>query len=271
MKALEAFNAGSLEEAIELAKEQVKKNPTDVNHRHVFAEMLCWSGDLERADKQLETLSMQDPQAAMPLALFRQLIRGEMTRQECFRKGNSPEVLKEMDPVTEMQMELLLCLREENNDRASELAEKIEAERPKIKGVCDGNEFEDMRDLDDSCASFFEVLTSTGKYFWVPMQYVETIAFAPVENSRDLMWRRAHMVVAGGPDGEVFLPTNYALSLGSDDKQLRLGRATDWKGVEDGPLQGLGRRLLLIGEEDKSLLDVTEIEFAEPKSTNSAE
>ena len=88
MKALEAFNAGSLDEAIDLAKNEVKSNPTDVAKRNVFCEMLCWAGDLKRADKQLETLMMQDPSSAMGMALFRQLIRGETARQECFNEGS---------------------------------------------------------------------------------------------------------------------------------------------------------------------------------------
>ena len=50
------------------------------------------------------------------------------------------------------------------------------------------------------------MLTSTGKYYWIPMERVEMIEFHDPARPRDLLWRRAHMVVRGGPDGEVFLP-----------------------------------------------------------------
>lgn len=261
MNALEAFNAGSLEEALELAKQDVKSNPTDVAKRNIFCEMLCWSGDLERADKQLETLMMQDPSAAMGLALFRQLIRGEMTRQDCFTKLHAPELLKEANEITKLQIDLLLSIKEDNNTRAFEIIEEIDEKRPRVSGTCDGEAFEDIRDLDDTCATFFEVLTSTGKYYWVPFSDVDLISLQPIERPRDLLWRRAHMIVRGGPDGEVFLPVNYAKSLGSDDKQLCLGRATAWSGDEGTPMQGLGRRLMLIGENDKSLLGMTDLVF----------
>lgn len=261
MNALEAFNVGSLEEALEISKQEVKSNPTDVAKRNTFCEMLCWSGDLERADKQLDTLMMQDPSAAMGLALFRQLIRAEMSRQECFQKGRAPELLHEVDEVTRLQIDLLLCMREGQAARALELVAEIDEKRPKVVGTCDGEAFDDIRDLDDSCATFAEVLTSTGKYYWVPFEKIDLISLQPIERPRDLLWRRAHMIVRGGPDGEVYLPLNYAKSLGSDDKQLCLGRATDWTGGEDEPVQGLGRRLWLIGENDKTLLQVEDFVF----------
>lgn len=274
MNAIEAFNAGSLEEALEIAKGEVKNNPTDVARRNTYCELLCWVGELEKADKQLETLMMQDPSAAMGLSLFRQLIRGELSRQECFHKGRAPELLEGVDDLLQKQIELLLAMREGMQDRARELAEVIEQERPRIQGICDGNAFDDLRDLDDTCSTFFEVLTSTGKYYWIPMSRVLVVQLHPITRPRDLMWRRAHMIVQDGPDGEVYLPLNYALSLGSEDKQLRLGRATDWKGGEEGPVQGLGRRMMLIGEEDRSLLEVSEFLFgdaaAEQGSADSA-
>ena len=73
-----------------------------------------------------------------------------------------------------------------------------------MAGTCDGVEFEDLRDLDDLMAPLFEVLTSNGKYYWVPIEQVELIEFRPVVRPRDLLWRRVRMVVKDGPDGEVY-------------------------------------------------------------------
>ncbi|MEI7815483.1 MAG: type VI secretion system accessory protein TagJ, partial [Coriobacteriia bacterium] len=73
------------------------------------------------------------------------------------------------------------------------------------------------------------VLTSTGKYYWIPLEAVELAEFRPPERPRDLLWRPTHMVVTDGPDGEVFLPTIYPLTFANGDDQLRLGRGTDWR------------------------------------------
>ena len=80
---------------------------------------------------------------------------------------------------------------------------QAEETRPKVRGVCDGKPFDDFRDLDDLTAAVFEVLTSTGKYYWIPVERVELIELRPVERVRDLLWRRARMVVLLRPTESV--------------------------------------------------------------------
>ena len=53
-----------------------------------------------------------------------------------------------------------------------------------------------MRDADDLLASCFEVITTTGKYFWIPPERVLLMEFHPAKRPRDLFWRRATMMVA---------------------------------------------------------------------------
>ena len=76
------------------------------------------------------------------------------------------------------------------------------------------------------------------------------------------------MVVCGGPDGEVFLPTLYAGSHASPDDRIRLGRMTEWRGGEDAPVQGMGQRLFALGDEDVSILELKQITIAAPTSDN---
>ena len=58
--AVELFQAGSLREAIELATAAVKAKPMEIAGRSILAELLSFSGDLERADKQLEAALLSD-------------------------------------------------------------------------------------------------------------------------------------------------------------------------------------------------------------------
>jgi type VI secretion system protein ImpE len=115
-------------------------------------------------------------------------------------------------------------------------------------------------------APFFEVLTSSGKYYWVPIERVEFVEFRTPERPKDLLWRRAHMVVREGPDGEVFVPSLYAQTHSHEDAQLRLGRRTEWIEKEGTPVRGVGQRMFLIGDEAKTILQLKEITFekAEP-------
>jgi type VI secretion system protein ImpE len=136
--------------------------------------------------------------------------------------------------------------------------------RPAKSGRCNGQPFDDLRDLDDLTSSFFEVLTTTGKYYWVPIERVELVEFRAPQRPRDLVWRRAHMVVRGGPDGEVFLPVLYAGSHEDADDRIRLGRYTDWRSGDGGPVRGMGQRMFLAGDREWGVLELEEIILTDP-------
>jgi type VI secretion system protein ImpE len=121
-----------------------------------------------------------------------------------------------------------------------------------------------MRDADDLLASCFEVITTTGKYFWIPPERVAALEFHAPKRPRDLFWRRASMQVAGGPDGEVYLPAIYP-PIGATTamtEALRLGRATDWQEAgAGGPTVGLGAVTILAGEEALTWLEMDKVTF----------
>lgn len=261
MTASELYQAGQLTAAIQAAIDEVKKNPADVGRRAFFCEMLCFAGDLERADKQIDTIITQKPDAGVTASLFRQLIRAEQSRTEVLQQGRAPETLAAPTPSMELILQASLASREGRGADAAALLEQAEAARPVVKGTCDGTPFEGLRDLDDLTAGVCEVLTSTGKYYWIPWETIELIEFRAPEHPRDLLWRPAKMTVRGGPDGEVYLPVIYSGTATQDDDSLRLGRSTDWQGEEGGVIRGVGQRTWLIGEEDRPLLSLQTLIF----------
>jgi type VI secretion system protein ImpE len=128
-------------------------------------------------------------------------------------------------------------------------------------GTAGGKAFDDLRDLDDLIASVFEVLTPTGKYYWVPINRVRVLEFRAPECTRDLLWRPARMAVEDGPDGEVYLPALYISSHASPDDRVRLGRVTEWQGGDGTPVRGLGQRMFLVGEDAQGIGDLGSLEF----------
>lgn len=259
MKATQLYQAGDLTAAVAAALEEVKQAPSDSGRRGFLCELLCFTGDLERADRQLDTLTNLAPEAAVGIALFRQLIRAEQARQQFYSIGAMPEFLGEPTPALKLYLEASIYVREQRPEEAAKLLAQAEEQRPKPKGICNGQPFEDFRDLDDLTAGFFEVLTSTGKYFWIPIERVETIEFRPPARPRDLLWQRAHLIVHNGPDGEVYLPTLYAGTSADADDKVRLGRYTDWRGGPGVPVRGAGQRTFLVGDEARSILELKEI------------
>lgn len=261
MDSHEHFQAGRLDQAIEAALHDVKQHPTELPRRSFLCELLCYTADLERADKQLDVLSTQDPELAVGVALFRQLIRAEQARRQFFAEGRLPEFVGLPTEPQKLSLQASIEIREGHVETAAKLLDEAEQARPHPRGTCDGQAFDDFRDLDDLLNSSLEVLTSNGKYFWIPAERVERIEFRTPRFPRDLLWVPVHMVVRDGPDGEVYLPTLYVGSHAEQDDALRLGRATDWRGGEGEPVRGFGQRTLLVGEEARPVLELKEIEF----------
>jgi type VI secretion system protein ImpE len=255
------FHAGQLAEAVAAAGAAVKRAPTDLGARILLAELLAFSGNAERADVILDAASDVDPSAAVVVAEFRQLLRAEMARRQLFRDGRVPEFLGEPTAAQRHALAALVASRAGDAEAAARETAAAEAARPHPRGTQAGQAFDDMRDADDVLASSLEVLTTTGKYFWVPIERVASVAFHAPKRPRDLLWRRASLSVADGPDGDVYIPATYAAPEGAD-ASLLLGRSTDWAGPDEGPVRGLGQRTFLIGDEAVAIMELGTIEFA---------
>ncbi|HXT81684.1 MAG TPA: type VI secretion system accessory protein TagJ [Acetobacteraceae bacterium] len=254
------FRAGKVDDAVAAAQTALRKAPTDLGVRVLLAELLVFAGNLERADVILDAASTIDPSTAMVVAEFRQLIRADMARRQLFRDGRVPEFLADPTEVQRLQLEALVALRADDVQEAAKKAAEAEAARPRVAGRHNGTAFDDLRDVDDLLAGSFEVLTTTGKYFWIPAERVTSIEFHAPKRMRDLMWRRASMSVAEGPDGDVYLPAIYVSQVAQSDP-LRLGRETDWRQADGGPVCGVGQRVFLVGDDDLGVMELGTLEF----------
>ena len=63
-----------------------------------------------------------------------------------------------------------------------------------------------------------------------------------------------------GPEGDVFLPALYPGTHEHADDAVKLGRATDWKDGDAGPVLGVGLRTFLAGDDPITLLEWRELE-----------
>lgn len=259
------FHAGKLNEAIAAANAEVRRKPGELGGRVLLAELLLFAGNLERADVILDAASQADPTAAVVVAEFRQLLRADIARRQCRREGRVPEFLGEPTPSLRASLAAHVALRAGDAAEASRQAEAAETVRPRVPGALkqEGGEiaFDDFRDVDDLCAGFFEVLTTTGKYFWVPTERVASIVFHPPKRPRDLAWRRVSMSVNDGPDGEVYIPAIYDSPQPDLSDDYRLGHETDWTDEAAGPVRGIGQRVFLAGDDAHPIMEMVELRF----------
>src|SRR6266567_6897351 len=90
MNPRELYQAGRLSDAIKALSAELRDNPTDVKRRTFLFELLCFAGEYERADKQLEVLAQAGPQSEMGVLLYRSALFAERQRQDVFERGEFP-------------------------------------------------------------------------------------------------------------------------------------------------------------------------------------
>lgn len=256
-----------MSDAVTAALEAVRNKPTDITVRSALSELLCFSGDLERADRQLDAAIQIDADAVVGVSLLRHLIRSELSRREVFEQGRVPEFLLQPTESQQLRLRALMCLREgDSAGAARNLNEASEAE-PDVTGTCNGQEFAGFRDLDDVLGPVIEVYTATGKYYWLSAEQIVSLEFSGIEHLTDMLWRAAEIQTIGDVSGRVHVPALYHGSHLADDQRVRLGRVTEWKQhSDDAPVCGVGQREWLIGEDAVAITSIKSITFQKSSS-----
>ena len=92
----DAFKAGDIEGAVAAATAAVKAAPREPGPRWLLAELLCFAGEFERADRALDAVIEETPSPTV--MEFRQLLRSEVVRRQVFTEGRVPKFQGE-DPT----------------------------------------------------------------------------------------------------------------------------------------------------------------------------
>jgi len=238
MGAKELFQAGKLDEAVQALSAEVRDHPTDVQRRTFLFELLCFRGQYDRAEKQLNVLADATPDARMGALVYFSALHAERLRQEMFQKKEYPNAAAIP------------------NDRG---------------GALNGKPFESFEDADPRIGARLE-LYAAGAYLWIPLAHVETIEMEAPKRLRDLLWVPA--LVRTGPAfrgtelGEVLLPVLAPFSFQHPDGNVRLGRATDWDD-SGGTQVPFGQRVFEVDGADVPILEIRKVEFT-PAPTSPA-
>ena len=172
--ALDAFRAGRLSEAVETLGIELRKNPSDAKRRTFLFELLCFSGEYERAVKQLDVLGSASKEADLGAMLYKGAIRAQRERESLFADRAFP-----LDPA------------------------------PAVRGTLNGKPFESLEDADPRIGARLECFAA-GKYLWLPLHHVAQITMPAPASVRDTLWPTVH--VRTGPGfkgmelGQVLLP-----------------------------------------------------------------
>jgi type VI secretion system protein ImpE len=231
MNAQLLYQNGQLRQAIDSLSAALRDDPTAVRQRTFLFELLCFAGEYERAEKQLNLIASSGPDAEMGSLLYRSALHAERLRQEMF-----------LAQVPVAQSQPSDALSGKLNDQA----------------------FSRLSDADPRIGARLEVFVA-GQYSWIPFDQIASITASPPQRLRDLLWIPA--VVRPGPDykdvelGEVLIPALTPLAWQHEDEEVRLGRMTDWEELPDGTVVPVGLKLLEIDGELVPILELRELEI----------
>jgi type VI secretion system protein ImpE len=258
MNAVELFRAGRLQPALEALNEEVRAKPTDLECRTLLFELLCFAGNLDRAEKQLDFIVQQDAQADWAVQVYKNILAAERARRRLFAEGLPPEFLLDPPEYVRWHVAAIDRLRAGHAAEAQALIDRAAEACPNLTGTADGQAFDELRDCDDLVAPVLELIILRD-YVWLPLAQIRELEIAAPERPRDLIWIPVRVVLQDESQRRGYMPTLYCGSHEHEDDQIRLGRKTDWKALPEGPVQGLGQRIWLAGETDRPILEVRQI------------
>jgi type VI secretion system protein ImpE len=236
MVAKQLFDAGKVREAEQALSAWLRDHPTDVQQRIFLFELLCFSGQFDRAEKQLSVLTKENDQAQLGAILDYSALHAEKTRHELFQQNLFPTAPASAAPVS---------------------------------GLLNGKPFRSIRDADPDIGARLEIFAA-GAYLWLPLEHVSSLRLEAPRRLRDTLWATAYVKTAPSFKekelGEIMIPVIYPFSWKCDDPEIWLGRSTAWFEDEAGKQYPLGQKTLLVDDEEVSLLEVRSLEL----NTNSA-
>lgn len=229
MNAAELYQEGRLDEAIEALGAALRNDPTDTRRRTFLFELLCFAGNYERAEKQLDALAREGKDAELGALLYRGAIHAERLRQGMFEPGGLP-------PAT--------------------------GPAPPVSGTLNGKPFTALEDADPRIGARLELFVA-GQYTWLPLANVASLTIAEPKRLRDLLWAPVVVRAAAGAEamelGEVLMPVLTPAAWKHPDPLVRLGRVTEIADLPDGRAVPVGQKLWLWDEGELPLLEVREL------------
>ncbi len=259
MSASELYKEGKLADAIAAQTNEVKAHPGDHARRLFLFELLSFAGEWDKAKRQIDAIKYDEMEVDAAVTKYARLVDAEIARRRLFTDGQKPDFLADPPESVTLRLDAVNRIREGNLAEAAELIQRADEKAPTSKGTLDGKPFDSFRDADDLFGNVLEVMAH-GQYYWVPLELIESLAMNPPKYPRDLIWIPARLETTT-QSGEVFLPASYPGSHEHDDDNIKLGRMTDWKEPEVGPVQGVGLRTFLVGEDGVAILELRQLQF----------
>ncbi|MED9093115.1 type VI secretion system accessory protein TagJ [Escherichia marmotae] len=257
----------SVAEGIQIAEQQVKKQPTLASHRHNLFQLLCVTGCWSRALQQIQLCARIDANYTREAQIFGELIRCEIYRHTCFQGEQRPGFI--LSPPAWME-NLLAALTGNTRGEAQEADVHRNRALEAITdttGQWNGGKFDWISDSDSRTGPVLELIAG-GVYIWLPFSQIRSLKSPRPVHLTDLLWKPVNITLHNGDTHSAWLFSRYSGSESASDT-LRLCRESVW---QDGPgdtlVTALGQKMWLTSHGDISLLDMTACTFNAPEGSD---
>jgi type VI secretion system protein ImpE len=276
----QALKSGHAKDAIKLLTDQVRSHPQDAKLRIFLFQLMCVTGQWERALNQLNVAFELDASTLPMVQTYREAIACEGLRQAVFAGQKAPMLFGAPETWTALFIEALLREGRGEADAGRQLREQALEQAPGSAGAIHvgaadpaqpGTRFEWIADADTRLGPMIEAVIN-GKYYWLPFDRLAQVDITPPQDLRDAVWMPAEFLFTNGGQVVGLIPTRYpGTDLASGDA-LAMARATDWREVSPGVFHGLGQRLWTTEAGDHALMDVRKLALDElPASAEPAD
>ena len=263
MDAKQLLDGGDLQGAIDQLSADVKASPLDLQKRIFLFEVLCFTADFRRAERQLDAVAQisGDVKVKLGVDVYRRILQAEDARKEILNGENrQPKFLFEPPSYTALHLKALSELKDHHPDEVETLLNESSRMRKNIGGRIDDVSFADFRDGDDLLAPFVEAIIHAD-YVWLPIEQLAAIEIQAPRTLRDLLWIPAKVEFTGQQTSDVFIPVRYYGSSDHPQDSVKLGRMTIWQALGEEANLGTGQRTFLIDDDERSLLELRKVDF----------
>ena len=256
--AQELITAGDPQGALKLLQQQVRTNAADAKLRIFLFQLLCVTGQWQRALTQLQVCGELDAGALAMVNTYREALQCEAVREAVFAGKTTPHAFGQPQAWVAWLAEALQADVRGDAASAARLRSQAFDDAPATPGSLNGETFEWIADADSRLGPVLEAIVN-GRYCWIPFTALAKVDIEAPTDLRDLVWVPAHLEFINGGVTVALLPSRYPGSGAQEDAALQMARKTEWIELAPDQYRGLGQRLFATSASEVGVLEARTI------------
>lgn len=268
MDARAALQIADVAQTLDLLKSNVRREPRNVGLRVFLFQLLCVTGEWDRALNQLAVVGELDVAAQPMVSTYQAVVRCEVLRSKIFAGERTPTVFGEPPAWVPFLIESLRLLASGCQEQAVAFRTTAFEAAPASPACVDKEHTDWVSDSDPRLGPIVEAIVE-GRYLWIPYTRIRSLRIEPPADLRDQVWLPVHFTWENGGIADGFIPTRYPGTTAHTEPSLLLARRTEWVGEGDLAVP-IGQRVLITDHSEVALMDLRHLDLHPPSSLPAA-